>query len=220
MKTILNVCLIFALNLMFIGYGFSQAAATATQDVTPPVSNQEIPEQYLYSRDSSVPKDVTTDPQAHSFHGLVLPTAIERKINTKDFDGAWEDFENFKKEVSSAQQAQLLEIEIYLCERSSSLDGANKEVWLKKLAELRKTILSKYPKWSGSYTSQFDPSFPPEKIVEFASTALKYDPKDEFALEQRGKSYIRMNKISEGCADLEHLPNKDEFWEYNNFCKK
>lgn len=220
MKTILNVCLIFALSLMLVDCGFSQAAATASQEITLPVSNQEIPEQYLYSRDSSVPKDVYANPEIHGFHGLILPTDIERKVNARDFDGAWADFENFKKGIGKDQQAQLLEAEIYLCEISSTSDMENKEMWLAKLKELREAILAKFPKWPGSYTSQFDPGFPPEQIIKFSSMALKYSPKDEFALEQRGKSYIHMGKISEGCADLEKLPHRDNVIEYKAACKK
>lgn len=184
------------------------------------VSNQGISEQYLYSKDSLVPSTISSDIETHSFHGLVLPSSIEQKIHTNDFDGAWTDFENFKKEIGKEQQAQLLEAEIYLCEISSSSDMANRETWLTKLKELREAILSKFPKWPGSYTSQFDPSFPPEQIVKFSSMALKYDPKDEFALEQRGKSYIHMGRISEGCADLEKCSNKEDIWIYKNSCQQ
>ena len=220
MKTILNVCLIFALSPVLVGYGFSQAVAS--KEVTPPVSDQEIPEQYMYSRDSSVPKDgyeyVESQPQ--SFHGLVLPAAIERKLNANDFDDAWADFENLKQGIDKSQEAQLLEAEIYLCERSSFLDVANKETWLAKLKELRATILSKFPKFPGAYTSQFDPSFPPEQIINYSTMALKYNPKDSFALEQRGRTYIHIGKISEGCADLEKLSYRNDIIEYTTTCRK
>lgn len=215
MKTLLKVCLSLALGGMLVQYGFSQAAASASKDVTPPPSTEEVPEQYLASED-------TLGEGALTRHGIQLPASINMKIMAGDIDGAWKEFENFKQEVGKEQRNQVLEAEVMLCNRFI-YEGSNYNKWAAQRGEAQQALLKEFPKWVGTYRALINPDAKPNQIIEYTTKAIQYDSKenpDYLLYEQRGRAYLQVGRTTEACADFEKCPDKSRIWEYKSTCGK
>lgn len=215
MKTIIKLCLVVALSVVFFHYGFSQSAASASKEVTPPPSTEEIPEQYLTSED-------TLGESALTRHGIQLPGSINMKIAAGDIDGAWKEFENFKQEVGKEQRAQVLEAEVMLCNRFI-YEGSNYNKWAAQRGEAQQALLKEFPKWVGTYRALINPDASPIQIIEYTTKSIQYDSKenpDYLLYERRGRAYLQVGRTKEACADFEKCPNKSRIWEYESNCKK
>lgn len=213
MKTLLKVCLSLALGTLLVQYGFSQAAASSSKEVTIPPSTEEVPEQHLYANDS-------VEEEYFVSFGLRLPQSVMSRLGAGNVYGAWEEFEEFKKTVDKKQWPQVLEAEIMLCNNSANMDAENRDKWIEKRNETQKTLLAEFPKWSGSYTSQINPEATPAQIIEFTTKALQLEPNDYLSLQRRGRAYLQIGRTTEACADFERCPDKSKIWEYESICKK
>lgn len=210
MKTLFNLCLSLALSIGLFNYGFSQAAASSSKDVTPPPSTEEIPEQYM--GDEELGSEILDN------YGLKLPRTLETKIRNGEADAAWEEFENFSKDLSKDKRAQALEAAIMICNQLILV--GDREKWTAKRTEIQQTLLKEFPKWSETYNLLLNPDATPAQIIEYTTKGIQCDPKNYRMYERRGKAYLLLRKTKEACADFDKCPDKSRIWEYESACKK
>lgn len=214
MKTLFNLCLSLALSIGLFNYGFSQAAASSSKDVTPPPSTEDVATQQ-----QNVEGDEEIKSESVSNYGFKIPRSIEEKIFARDFDGAWKEFENLIKGSGKEQRAQILEATAMLGNWFASLDN-NRANWIKIRNEAQQALLKEFPKWAETYNSQINYDATPKQIIEYTTKGLQYDSKNYLMYERRGRAYLQLGQTKEACADFDKCPDKSRIWEYESACKK
>lgn len=213
MKTLVKLSLTITLSAGIIQCCFSQSAAKASKEVTPP-----IPENYHQEVIDSLSEDNNLGEEALDLYGLRLPFSIDTKLASGNAEGAWSDFENFIKDLGKEKRAQILEAEIMLCNKIIPR-VADPSKWKEKRETAQKALLTEFPKWTETYNSLINPDATPTQIIEYTTKAIQCDPQNYRTYERRGKTYIQLGRISAGCADFEKCPDKEKIVEYNSYCK-
>lgn len=160
MKTLVKLSLTIALSAGIIQCCFSQSAAKASKEVTPP-----IPENYHQEVIDSLSKDNKPGDGAFDLYGLRLPFSIDTKLASGNVEGVWSDFENFIKDLGKEQRAQILEAEIMLCNKIIPM-VADPSKWKEKRETAQKALLAEFPKWTETYNCLLNPDATPTQIIE------------------------------------------------------
>lgn len=212
MKTLFNLCLSLALSIGLFNYGFSQAAASS-ENVTPPLSTENMSNQNQY-----VEADESLGDEALDKYGLELPRSIDWKITSGDANGAWEEFEKFTKDLGKDKRAQVLESTVMMCNKLMVI--GDREKWIAKRTEAQQTLLKEFPKWSETYNCLITLETPPAQVIEYTTKGIQCDPKNYRMYERRGRAYLQLRKTKEACEDFDKCPDKSRIWEYESTCKK